>query len=249
MTEIKLSDIFKSKLLIDKINREQLSVFLESQNLYAYRDKNKNEKLEYLLENIKKENIEEANTLLENTDEFYTLHDNFSIFLSEQAKYTSNRTIITTPVNLSSNSPLFNTNEFNKRFPNYMEYNNVSLIDDEELETSLNESPGRYFQFFEKKIESNGQINLVSKGFVSKKKQRTRPHQDEADIIVNPLLDFVWVDIYPQKKYYRIHISERLPSTEGQLSFEEIYNLFSQKIEDEFNLIPAEHSGANVLYG
>lgn len=240
MVTANLSSIINSSLLKKRINSEHLSVFLESQGLHTYRNRSLDYKLNYLLEEI---NTEETSSSL---DLETSLSDNFIKFLSDEVKYTNNRIVVTTPISISTTSPLSTTEKFKEEFPDFKNYNNIASISDNELEDIYIENKKKYISFYDKKITDNNQIILISKGFVKKKKQLIRPEDSEP--FRKSHLDFVWVDVFPQEGYYRIHLSNPLHTTEGQLLFSEVYDYFSEMIEDLFNLIPVSNSAEYVLY-
>lgn len=223
-----------SKLLKKIINSSHLSTFLKQEGLFSYDNKSLDDKLDYLFESMNETN---------------NLNEKFKLFLCEEAKYTVNRAVVTTPIKITSRSPLFDTDTFNKAFPKYTEYNDIITLNDNKLDKYFREDPFKYLQILEQKNDDDGQITLISKAFVKKKKQvKTITIDEESDTIVTPLLDFVWVDIFPQKNYYRIHFSESLPYTDGQLTFEQIYEKFSNEVETQFKTDTAVHSAGRVLY-
>lgn len=128
MVTANLSSIINSSLLKKRINSEHLSVFLESQGLHTYRNRNLDYKLNYLLEEI---NTEETSSSL---DLETSLSDNFIKFLSDEAKYTNNRIVVTTPISIATTSPLSTTEKFKEEFPDFKNYNNIASISDNELE-------------------------------------------------------------------------------------------------------------------
>lgn len=224
------------KLLNEIINSVHLSSFLKQQNLFSYENKNLNYKLDYLFENMNDTN---------------NLKDQFKLFLCEEAKYTVNRIVVTTPIKITSTSPLFDTNTFEEAFPEYAEYNNIINFDDNMLDRYYREDPLQYIQFLEEKQQQNGQITIISKAFVKKKIQvKTITTDDDTDTITTPFLDFVWIDVFPQKNYYRIHFSEGISSitNNGQLTSEQIYDYFSNKIETLFKISTTMPSAEHVLY-
>lgn len=221
-----------SKLLIERINSSQLSFFLKQNNLHSYLNKTVEEKLNYLHQKIA---------------ERPQLKEEFEEFLCEQAKYNNNRIVITIPIKVTSHSPLRSETAFYQSYPSYRDFNNIPTIDDNALQTILEDSPEEYTQVLDRLESENEQITCISKAFV---KRKTRMLKDEngVDVIPRSLLDFVWIDVFPQKGYYRIHLSEKLPSTIGQLSFEEIYTKFSTLIENQYNVISVNHSAGHVFY-
>lgn len=228
MDKIETSNRLRSKLLTKVINSAHLSVFFRQQELFSYENKSLNDKLDYLFKSMNETN---------------NLNEQFENFLCEEVKYTVNRIVVTTPIKITDKSPLFDTYTFNDAFPDYAEYNNISILDDDELDAYFREDPLKYIQILEEKKEEDGQITLISKAFVKKKKQvRTITIDEEPETTITPLLDFVWIDIFPQKNYYRMHFSEGIPSTEGQLTFEQIYEHFSKEIENQYKTDAAVHS-------
>lgn len=222
-----------SKLLLNRINSGQLSTFLEENGLYSYKNKSVEEKLDYLFTEVAEDN---------------DLEIEVERFLCEQAKYNINRIIVTVPIEITSRSPLSNENAFDRSFPEYTDYNNIMTISDETLNEKFEDDENEYIKVFEYKKAESEQIECISKAFVKKKVRITQPDEDRADLIHSPMLDFIWVDIFPKKNYYRIHLAETLPSTKGQLSFEQNFDFFSKLIENEYNLIPIEHSAGHVFY-
>lgn len=232
MDKIQTATKISSRLLIKIINSTHLSDFLKQQGLFSYDNKNLNDKLDYLFENMSD-----------------SINDQFKLFLCEEAKYTVNRIVVTTPIKITSASPLFDTEKFEETFPEYTEYNEITNLTDNQLNKHFHQEPFEYLQFLEEKKQQDGQITLISKAFVKKKVQvKTIVTDGETDTINTPYLDFVWIDVFPQKNYYRIHFSESLSHTEGQLTFEQIYETFSKMIETQFKITAVMHSAQHVLY-
>lgn len=186
-------------------------------------------------------------TIYEAMDSNEEIKDDFKNFLCNQAKYTNNRVVITTPIKITMSSPLRDIFAFKKKFPNYLNFNNIAVFEDDELKTLFEEDKYEFLQVYENIDVDGERIESISKAFAKLKVQNINDELTGETIVRNHL-EFVWIDVFPQERYYRIYLSEPLNNTNGQLSKESSYEKFSKMIEDLYSCTPTAHSSGNVLY-
>ncbi|EAC3172719.1 hypothetical protein F1F79_02450 [Listeria monocytogenes] len=222
------NEIITSLLLKKHINSYQLSMFLKESGLNSYGNKNINEKLRYVSNEIKNGNI--------------SLED-FELFLANQAKYTNNRIVITVPVNINANSPLTSYSQAREALgSDNLNFNKLIGLGDDLPVSS------EYILVAQELTPDSDNVFCFSQCYL--KVSEIKIIDTDDTLRYEKVFEFIWIDVFPKQSVYNIHMCLPPSGKNGRIesSLSAIYSFFSKEIEPKWMLTPSNHSAQNTLY-
>lgn len=227
--------IINSKLLMKRINSSQLGAFFVRENMKQHRYLNIEQKIE-IVENLSKDDEE--------------FKKRFNIFLIEQLKYTINSNIVTVPIKIIGSKNVLSSNAiFENKVKSFKIINEVSRLTDELLDEKFEENGNEYILVYSNKevFNDSDKIKMISLCYARKKINISSDSNNEQ--IKTAELDTVFIDIFPQEKFYRVHISNQGRTLEQQSnSISTKLDFVSEKLKNLFDVKSTNASYKNTLY-
>lgn len=227
--------IVNSKLLGKRIHSRQFGDFLERENQKKYRYLNIDQKIEL------------AENLSDNDEAF---KNRFNVFLIEQIKYTTNSNIVTVPIKIVGSKDVLSSNAiFESKVKSFKIMNGISSLTDEILDQKFEEDVNDYILVYSNKevVNNSDKIKTVSLCYARKKINISFDSNKEQ--IKTAELDTIFIEIFPQDKFYRVHISNIGRTLEQQSnSIVTKLEFVADKLKTLFDVKSTNASYKNTLY-